>query len=61
MGLKYITTRTNEEIDDVLNRCNEKVDEGGSRFFGMTYEQGIVAGIDWLLGNTDDHPYDDEA
>jgi len=56
----YSVKRSTEEINDVLNRCNEKVAEGGSRFFGMTYEQGVIAGIDWLIGNCEGHPYDDE-
>ena len=46
------------EIDDVLDKCLDQEDEGGSRFPGMTYEQGVKAGIDWL---TDDgaHPLED--
>ena len=27
---------------------------------GMTYEEGVKAGIEWVLGQTDDHPLEDE-
>lgn len=46
--------RTQEEIDRVLNWAH-KGREKGSHFPGMSYEDGILATIDWLTG------YDDEA
>jgi hypothetical protein len=46
--------RTEEEINDMLNSIDEL---GPSVFSGQTYEQGVVAGIQWVLGETDDHPY----
>lgn len=36
------------EIDDVLNQCAEQADEGGSKWPGMSYEQGVEAAIRWL-------------
>lgn len=53
-----VPTRT--EIDDVLNRLAEKIDAGGTRYFNMTYEQGVEEGIRWALGETDDNPYEEE-
>jgi hypothetical protein len=38
----------------------EQIDQGGSRFPGMTYEQGVQAALDWLFGNVEDHPYEEE-
>ena len=36
------------EIDDVLNQCLDSEDTGQSKFPGMSYEQGVKAGIQWL-------------
>lgn len=51
-------TRTEEEINDLLNKCAESEDTGESKYPGMTYEQGIKAAIEWLTGDTDDNPLD---
>lgn len=53
--------RTKAEIDELMSSVMSQVDEGGSRFPGMTYEQGIGYAIMWLTGDTDDHPYEDES
>ncbi len=41
---------TEDEINDVLNKCSEQVDEGRSKYPGMSYEQGIAAAINWMQG-----------
>ena len=43
----YEVKRTDEEIGDVLDICAEAEAEG-SAFSGMTYEQGVEAGIRWV-------------
>lgn len=50
--------RTEEEINELLNKCSEAEEEGASRYPGMTYEEGIHAAIDWMLGYNDDNPLD---
>ncbi len=50
---------TQSEIDDVLNKCNEQEEEGGSQWPGMSYEQGVAAAIRWLTEGQD-NPMDDE-
>ena len=45
------TKPTDEQINDVLNRCSEMEDEGNNPFFGMTYGKGVKAAIEWM---TDD-------
>lgn len=50
--------RTVEEIDGVLNKAVEAMDEG-TKWPGMSYEEGVRAGIDWILGNIDDNPMAD--
>ena len=39
---------TQDEIDEVLNQCAEAADSGESKFWGMSYEQGVEAAIRWL-------------
>lgn len=41
---------TENEINNVLNECLEREDLGGSKYPGMTYEQGVKAAIEWLQG-----------
>lgn len=57
---RYAVKRTNNEIDNVLNSANAWEDHGGSSVPGMTYEQGVKAGIDWVLGDCNDIPIEVE-
>ena len=50
---------TEKEINDVLNQCVEAEETGESRWPGMSYEQGVKAGIEWVLGQTIGNPLDD--
>jgi len=50
--------RTQEEIDDVLNGCIDAENEG-SKFPGMSYEEGIKYAIEWILGESDVHPLEE--
>lgn len=56
----YRIKRTEEEIDNVLNSAAAWEEHGGSGVPGMTYEQGVAAGIRWAVGDTDDHPIEEE-
>jgi hypothetical protein len=51
--------RSDEEIDELSNQCADQENTGGSKYPGMTYEQGISAAIDWLTQKEWDHPLDD--
>jgi len=51
--------RTDEEIDDVLNKCAEAADRGKSSWPGMSYEQGVEAALTWATGQSDDNPMDE--
>ncbi len=51
--------RSKEEIDEVMNKAYEQM-ENGSKWSGMSFEEGVRAAIDWMLGNTDDNPMEDE-
>ncbi len=39
------------EINDVLDSCMDSEDEGGSKWPGMTYEQGVSAAVNWMTGD----------
>lgn len=47
---------TQTEIDDVLNECSEIADNEGTKYPGMTYEQGVAAGIRWATGDDSTNP-----
>ncbi len=53
---RYILKRSNKEIDDCLNSAAAWEEKGGSGVPGMTYEQGVKAGIEWAIGDTETHP-----
>lgn len=48
--------RTEQEIYAVIDQCAESINTGGTAYPSMNYEQGVRAAIEWLIGNTDDHP-----
>jgi len=50
--------RTQDEIDKQLNLAVEGIDEG-SKYPGMSYEEGIQNMYDWLIGQIDDAPMDE--
>ena len=41
---------TREMIDEALDRCARAIDEGRTAYPGETYESGVQAAINWLLG-----------
>lgn len=47
-----------EEVDEVLNTCSEAFDNG-SRYPGMSYEQGVQDAILWMQGHGD-HPFSED-
>ena len=55
----YTIKRDETSIDDLLQECSDNESKGTSKFSGMTYEQGIIAAIDWLVGTVDANPMED--
>jgi len=51
--------RTKSEIEEQLNKALDALDTG-SKYPGMSYEEGVSAALDWVIGNIDDRPMDDE-
>ena len=54
----YRVQRLPQEIDEQLNRAAE-AEATGSQYPGMSFEEGVRAGIEWVLGLTDDLPISD--
>lgn len=48
--------RTEQEIWDLLNQCADAEVTGVSSYPGMSYEQGVKAAIEWIIGDTNEHP-----
>lgn len=58
-GAEIATTpRTTEEIQALEDWCRE--DEGATHYPGLSYEEGILAAIDWLSGFCDENPNGEE-
>lgn len=51
-----VIVRSQTEIDEVLNVAQDFIDGGGSPFFGMSYEDGIIGMYRWLIGEEDENP-----
>lgn len=49
------TDRTDEEIGRVENWAVVAMDEG-TRYPGMSYEQGVLDMLEWLRGDSDHAP-----
>ena len=48
-----------KEIDDIINQIHEIKNSIGTKYRGMSYEDGLMAMLDWLTGNDDAHPLND--
>lgn len=52
--------RTSREINDQVNRAQDQIDEGTSTVPGMSYEEGVVYALQWVTGDSDDLPMEDD-
>ena len=39
-----------KEIDEASDWCRDAEAEGMTHYGGMTYEQGVLAALDWMQG-----------
>ena len=51
--------KTEAELDKALNEAYESKDEHGSKWPGMSYEDGVIATIEWIKGNSDEAPMEE--
>lgn len=58
--MRYAVKPSNEDIDNQLNTANAWEEKGGSATPGMTYEQGVKAGIEWVIGDKEEMPIEEE-
>ncbi len=54
----YQIKRSGKEIEDVLDAAAEG-EESGTKWPGMSYEQGVLAALRWVFGESDDNPMAD--
>ncbi len=59
-GYDVAMTPTEDQIDEQLNLAAAQEEEGGSKWPGMSYEQGVRAAIDWMRGFADEPPMADD-
>lgn len=52
-------TQTEDEILSVLDEAQENTSSGKSKYSGMSYEDGVIAALDWILGRSDVQPMED--
>lgn len=50
---------TDDEIQDQIDEALD-AQSGGSRWPGMSYEQGVEAALRWAVGEDDQKPMEDE-
>ena len=58
LGLMGKTWLPQQRIDDLVQRCQQAENRGTTRFRGMSYEQGVMYGIRWILGQEEFDPLD---
>ena len=59
-NMSYTVERSDEEIDRVLNTAAFQCDTRTSRYRGLSYADGVMAAVGWLIGNTDESPFEEE-
>ena len=52
--------KSKKEIEHVIGNCIEQMEDGSSRYPGISYEEGIEQALRWVLGEDDDEewPFD---
>lgn len=54
-----VIMQTQKEIDDLIDRCYHNIDIIGTKFPGMSYEDGIIAAFEWIIGLRGTDPLED--
>jgi len=52
--------RTKQEIEDEVDRAYDMISDGGSKWPGMSYEDGVIAALLWVLETNGDRPMDED-
>ncbi len=56
--MSYEIKRTDKEIEEVMGRAVDQL-ENGTKWPGMSYEEGVDAALRWVMGISDDDPMED--
>jgi hypothetical protein len=51
--------RTEEEIQEQIDKAMEQRHTDPGKWSGMSYEQGVEDALEWVLGSSDDAPMDE--
>lgn len=57
--MAFDTPRTSSEIEDVIATAYEIKDDIGSKWPGMSYEDGVTATLEWIKGDRDENPFEE--
>ena len=49
-------TRDNKEIREIIDWATDSISKGASKFFGMSYEEGVRDALEWAVGDIDERP-----
>lgn len=52
--------RSSDEIDDLLAKAYDIKDNEGTRFRGMSFEDGITSTLEWIKGDSDEPVFGEE-
>ena len=52
-------SRSEEEINEQLNKASDGMDNG-SKYPGMSFEEGVSEAIRWIIGDLEDAPFSEE-
>lgn len=54
--MAYQIARSDAEVDQLLNTADDAEENGKTKYWGMTFEQGVAQGIRWVTGIGEDTP-----
>ncbi len=53
-----MSIKTEDEMEEVVDRILERSHKQVSRYAGMTYEEGVEDALRWAMGETEDDEVD---
>ena len=53
--LILINMKTRKEVDEQIDKAQQAI-ESGEGYHGMSYEEGVKAALEWVMGDIDEEP-----
>ena len=47
--------KTRKEVDEQIDKAQQAI-ESGEGYHGMSYEEGVKAALEWVMGDIDEEP-----